>query len=346
MQHDCRLEPACTDAPSGRPSAGRFPPPRRWRLGLARLMLLAGGVAAITLFAGRAVAQDATPGTTDAAGTTQVADVPNSAWLLPFDSLADLEPVTWAIVIASVVAVTLIIQAFLRVRRDVILPQESTQQIEQFIQQRQFRELVEFTASDDSFVSRTLSPALKRAPNYLEMREALETGVAEETAEQFRRLEYINLIANIGPLLGLLGTVVGIMDAFLAMYRAEGAAEVSDLAQGISTALGTTMLGLILAVPCLIAYSILRNKADRLTQEGAELSEELLISMRAGPPQPQGGMQAQGAPQPQPQQAAQQQQARVVRPVPAGVAQQAQANQAPRGTEPPQAPQSPPVPAQ
>src|SRR5687767_8543865 len=226
--------------------------------------------------ASAAVAQDGT----SAAPASAEERVPGSAWLLPIIDLTKFEPVTWTLAICSVVAVTLIIQGFMRVRRAVILPPESIERIQELIGQKQYRELMEFTASDDSFVSRSLSPALKRAPNLAEMKEALEAGVAEETAEQFRKLDYINLLANIGPLLGLLGTVIGIMDAFLAMRRAGGQAEVSQLAAGISTALGTTLVGLCLAVPCLVAYSILRNRADRLTQEGAETSEELLLSMR------------------------------------------------------------------
>lgn len=218
--------------------------------------------------------QDGTP----AAAVEQ--EIPRSAWLLPFESLREGEPITWLIIVVSVVAVTLIIQGFLRVRRPVLLPQESNARIEQLILGRQYRELMEFTSTDDSFVSKALHPALKRAPNIADMREALETGIAEETSEQFRRLEYINILANIGPLLGLLGTVVGIMDAFLAMRRAGGTADVSVLSFGISTALGTTMLGLILAVPCLICYGILRNKADRLTQDGGELAEDFFQLMK------------------------------------------------------------------
>jgi biopolymer transport protein ExbB len=207
-------------------------------------------------------------------------EIPRSAWLLPFESLRDGEPITWIIVLTSVVAVTLIIQGFLRVRRPVLLPQETHSRIEQLILARQYRELMEFTQTDDGFVSRALNPALKRAPNIADMHDALETGIAEETSEEFRRLEYINILANVGPLLGLLGTVVGIMDAFLAMRRAGGTADVSVLSFGISTALGTTMLGLILAVPCLICYGILRNKADRLTQEGGELTESFFQLMK------------------------------------------------------------------
>ena len=249
-----------------------FPAMRRWLLlgGLSLALLLWACVPASAQDAGAspdnpAQAEERTPG---------------SPWLLPFDDLRRGEPVTWTIFLTSIVAVTLIVQGFIRVRRPVVLPEESLARIEELINQRQYKELIDFTEADDSFVSRSLHPALKRAPNYADMHEALEAGVAEETSEQFRRLEYINLIANVGPLLGLLGTVVGIMQAFLAMRQAGGAANVGDLAEGISTALGTTMLGLTLAIPCLVVYSILRNKADRLTQEGALLSEEFLLMIK------------------------------------------------------------------
>jgi biopolymer transport protein ExbB len=237
--------------------------------------LVVGG----SLAAARPVlAQDGAPAPADAAQEAE--KIPTTAWLLPFIDLTKWEPVTWTLAICSVIACTLIIQGFMRVRRAVLLPPESNQRIEQLILGRQYRELLEFTATDESFVSKSLHPALKRAPNINDMREALETGVAEQTSEQFRRLDYISLLANIGPLLGLLGTVIGIMEAFLAMRRAGGAAEVGALAAGISTALGTTLVGLCLAVPCLAFYTILRNKADRLTQEGAELAEDYFQMMK------------------------------------------------------------------
>ena len=125
--------------------------------------------------------------------------------MLPFNSLAEFEPVTITIVLCSVLAVTLIIQAVLRARRTVILPEESTAEIERLIAEKKFRDLVEFTDGDNSFVSQSLNPALKRAPSFSEMREALEAGVADRTSEEFRRLEYINILANVGPLLGCWG---------------------------------------------------------------------------------------------------------------------------------------------
>ena len=261
--------------------------PRGWIKTIAgsRVTRLGLILALLVLIGGPAFAQDAGGAATpaDAAAGGGADSIPGSAWLLPFESIFSWppEPISLVILLCSILAITLIIQAVLRARRAVLLPDESTAEVERLINERKYRELKDFTDADDSFVSQSLNPALKRAPSFSEMREALETGVADQTAEEFRRLEYINILANVGPLLGLLGTVIGIMDAFLEMRRAGGSADVGALAGGISTALGTTMLGLILAIPCLIAYGILRNKVDRLTTEGALLAEEFLLMIKS-----------------------------------------------------------------
>jgi biopolymer transport protein ExbB len=246
----------------------------RWlRLGLFLVLI-------VMLASSIANAQDAAGNGGAAGGGGGGEAIAPSPYLLPVQSLLAPEPISWIIVLCSVLAVTLIIQAIMRARRQALLPEESTAEIERLIDAKNYRELIDFTDADDSFVSRSLNLALKRAPSFSEMRESLEAGVSDETAEEFRRLEYINILANIGPLLGLLGTVIGIMDAFLEMQRAGGTADVGALAGGISTALGTTMLGLMLAIPCLVAYSVLRNKVDRLTTEGALLSEEFLLMIK------------------------------------------------------------------
>src|SRR5207253_7102619 len=105
-----------------------------------------------------------------------------------------------------------------------------------------------------------------------------------QTANQFRSIEHLNVIGNLGPLLGLLGTVLGMIEAFQAMNAAGGQANPADLAGGISKALAHTMLGLILAVPCLAAFGILRTTVDRLTTKAALVAEELLLMMRPSEP--------------------------------------------------------------
>jgi len=166
------------------------------------------------------------------------------------------------------------------------------------ITQKHFKELVEFTEADGSFISRALNAALKRAPHYNAMKEAMETALGEQTAEQFRRIEFLNIIGNLGPLLGLLGTVIGMIDAFSALHAAEGQANPADLALGISEALVNTMLGLMLAVPCLAAFGILRTMVDRLTVQGALESEEMLLLIKPVEARPAAVVRAGAVPQP------------------------------------------------
>jgi len=118
--------------------------------------------------------------------------------------LSHPDPVFFTIAGLSVAGLALIIQGFIKTRATVFMPETSTNAIREMISQRRYQELIDFTETDPSFVSKVLNPALKRAPSWVAMKETLETAVGEETAEQFRRIEYLNIIGNLGPLLGLL----------------------------------------------------------------------------------------------------------------------------------------------
>ncbi len=194
--------------------------------------------------------------------------------------LGHMDIVFFTIMICSVIGVTLIIKSLIHVRASVMLPDSSINAIREMVANRQFKELLEFTEKDQSFVSKALNPALKRAPSFSAMKEALETAIGEQTAEQFRKIEYLNILGNLGPLLGLLGTVLGMIDAFAALQAAKGAANPADLAGGISAALTHTFLGLMLAVPCLAAFGVLRTMVDRLTIRGSLIAEEILLSIK------------------------------------------------------------------
>jgi len=218
----------------------------------------------------------------------------------------DTDPVFWTIMFLSVAGLTLIIQGVIQNRASIFMPPQTTERIREMIAQRRFKDLIDFTETDPSFVSRALNPALKRAPSFSSMKEAMETAIGEQTAEQFRKIEYLNIIGNLGPLLGLLGTVLGMIDAFSAMEASGGVTTPTTLAGGIAKALCHTMLGLMLAVPCLAAFGVLRTVVDRLTVRGALMAEELLLMIKpaearpaaVGPARP--GMMPQPAPAPAP----------------------------------------------
>ena len=254
----------------------------RWRLRSLYLAAVAAGI----------VGYVATPPTADAAPAAPAADaadagsgaIASNPFLQLLNTVLGGDAISIVIVLLSVVAIALIIQSALRIRKQVLVPEESNDQIKQMIEAKRYKELLEFTEHDDSLVSRALHPALRRAPRFEAMKEALETAVAEESAEEFRKLEYINILAQIGPLLGLMGTVFGIMSAFTSLAGSGGSANPAELASGISVALGTTLLGLVLAVPCVVAYGIFRTRADRLTTEAALEADEFLLMMK-----PEGG---------------------------------------------------------
>jgi biopolymer transport protein ExbB len=213
--------------------------------------------------------------------------------------MANRDPVFFTIVGLSIWGMTLIIQGFLVNRPSIIMPQRTIETIREMIAQRRFKELIDFTESDPSFVSRALNPALKRAPSFNSMKEAMETAIGEQTADQFRKIEYLNIIGNLGPLLGLLGTVIGMIDAFLALNASGGNASPATLAFGISKALVHTMLGLLLAVPCLAAFGILRTLVDKYTVRASMIAEELLLMIKPVEARPAVGVMRPGA-QPQP----------------------------------------------
>ena len=206
--------------------------------------------------------------------------------------------VFFTIVILSIIGLTLIIQGFIKNRASVFMPEASTNHIRELIGQKKFKDLIEFTETDPSFISRALNPALKRAPSFSSMKEAMETAIGEQTAEQFRKIEYLNIIGNLGPLLGLLGTVLGMIEAFSALQAAGGNASPTELAGGISTALTHTFLGLFLAVPCLAAFGILRTMVDRLTVRGALVAEEMLLMVKPQESKPAAAAGAPGRPMP------------------------------------------------
>ena len=215
---------------------------------------------------------------TGAGGANAPADKPKQSLVQLI--FGHLDFVFFTIAALSIAGLTLIIQGFIKNRASVFMPETSTNQIRELISQRRFRELIDFTETDPSFVSKALNPALKRAPHFPQMKEAMETSIGEQTAERFRSIEYLNIIGNLGPLLGLLGTVLGMIDAFSTMQAKGGSTTPADLAGGVSIALTHTFLGLFLAIPCLAAFGILRTIVDRLTVRGALESEELLLMIK------------------------------------------------------------------
>ncbi|MEA1952287.1 MAG: MotA/TolQ/ExbB proton channel family protein, partial [Planctomycetota bacterium] len=128
---------------------------------------------------------------------------------------------------------------------------------------------------------------------------AVEDATADQSARLFRKIEYLSVIGNIAPMLGLLGTVIGMIFAFQQVAETQGAARAGDLAEGIYLALVTTVEGLIVAIPALATFAVFRNRVDQLVAEVAYSAQHTLVPLKRGyrqrgaatqpPPAPQSG---------------------------------------------------------
>ncbi len=111
---------------------------------------------------------------------------------------------------------------------------------------------------------------------------SLEQTADAETTRRLRLIEPLHVLGNVAPMVGLFGTVYGMILAFQTIVAAGGTPSPKMLAAGIGTALTTTFWGLIVAIPALSGYALLRNKIDALTSEADAVVEEIVTHFRPG----------------------------------------------------------------
>lgn len=119
-------------------------------------------------------------------------------------------------------------------------------------------------------VAQILRPMVERQEAGLtpaDARLAAEEAAIREAPRYGRRIGYLSMLANIATLTGLLGTIFGLQQSFSSLAVAEAAEKATLLAAGISQAMNTTAFGLIVAIPCLVAYTRLASLAARRTEE-------------------------------------------------------------------------------
>jgi biopolymer transport protein ExbB len=184
---------------------------------------------------------------------------------------------TVLLVLGSVVSLTVIFSVAFELRESRVLPRSTTNVLRDLVRSQRYDDLRDACISEDTFISRILLAALDQKGRSREaIREAAELAAAEESARCFRRLEVLNVIGNLGPLVGLAGTVWGMVIAFTSLGKAGGDATATSLSEGIAKALFHTLLGLLLAIPCLLMYGLYRPVVDRICMKGLAIASELV----------------------------------------------------------------------
>ncbi|MFA7238346.1 MAG: MotA/TolQ/ExbB proton channel family protein, partial [Phycisphaeraceae bacterium] len=195
--------------------------------------LLAGVLMMTLLFGGYAMAQDAAPAPAAPAPTVQAQQKGQSGAAMWFWSPGSLfgSAQIWLLIGMSIATVALIINFSLANRRLTIVPVDTVAELEGLLTDKKFREAIDAAGADPSIFGQMMHAALSEASNgYGAMERALEETGDLESTKRVRAMEWLNVMGAIGPMIGLFGTVYGMIVAFQSIVAAAGKPSPTDLA--------------------------------------------------------------------------------------------------------------------
>ena len=218
----------------------------------------------------KAVAQDdAAPAKADdAGGGGEKKEAPKQqesflAWMIRASGIFG-----FLILLVSFVMVAVIMMIGLQLRRDNYLPASFIEQFEQRLQAKDYQGAYEAAKGSDSFIGRILSAGMARlSRGFEEAEEGMQEVGEDETMAMEHKIGYLALIGSIAPMLGLLGTVQGMVLSFQVIANSTTSPKPAELADGIATALFTTLEGLVVAIPAIVFYALFKNRLARFLME-------------------------------------------------------------------------------
>jgi len=250
---------------------------------------------------------------TDILAQTGDADAGSTWW----DTIQAGGIIGYIIIGLSTIALALVIMHLVQIRRDALLPPDQIDTIENLLAQGRVAQALEYCYDPDadSYLTRIMGVGLTRyqksAFGAFEIKNAIEEAGEDQTARLYRSTDALGVIGSIAPLLGLLGTVLGMVGAFESLSRT-ATPNHEALASSISLALVTTLMGLILAIPCITLHRYFGNRIDAFASEASREIERLALHLEstgqsrpaaAAPPRPRPGTRpepAAGSAQPSP----------------------------------------------
>lgn len=205
------------------------------------------------------------------------------------DVIADGGIVGYVILGLSLLAVALIVKHLIQIRLEALSPQYAVDALADMLGKGKVDEAIAYCNNPDNscLLTSVIGSGLgryRRSPfGALELKPALEEAGQEQVARLARSTDGLALVASIAPMLGLLGTVVGINGAFGTIASADGFSRPDQLAGDISLALITTIMGLTLAIPATSAVTYFRNRIERLAADIAVTIDDLASVLEKGP---------------------------------------------------------------
>ena len=181
------------------------------------------------------------------------------------------------ILLLSIAAMALIIEHFMSINDEKLIPPDFVAALQSHIDEKKLQDAVTLCEASDNYISRIMQVGIAEIPyGYDAMVDAMATVGEEESIKLNQKIGYLSFIGMIAPMLGLLGTVTGMIISFNKIASATQGVDASKLAYGISQALVTTCMGLIVAIPCLFFHSFFQDKVTNIGLEAGAVCEELI----------------------------------------------------------------------
>lgn len=195
--------------------------------------------------------------------------------------IADSGFVGWVIVLLSVVALALIIEAYVSLKREKLAPPELIDEIQALFDEGQFQEAMQLCENEPTFLTRICGAGIAKIGHPFEVIQAALSEMGDEESVRLnQKLGWLAVVGAVAPMLGLLGTVQGMIIAFHQIAASGGQASPADLAGSISIALLTTLFGLMVAIPVISVMAYLRNRLVRSIIEVGAIVEDLFERFR------------------------------------------------------------------
>jgi len=168
--------------------------------------------------------------------------------------------------LVSIVFVTLAIMNWLAISRNAIVPQEMIEQFHAKLESKEYQEAFDIAKESDSVLGRVLAVGLvKMSTDVATAEQSINDTAEEEVMRLEHRVNYLGTVASVSPMLGLLGTVWGMIDAFNVI--AKGTPQAGRIADAIALALVTTQIALLIAIPALVLFEVFKNRLAQLVLE-------------------------------------------------------------------------------
>lgn len=189
-------------------------------------------------------------------------------------------PIGWIIIALSIVMLAMVIENYVTLNREKLAPPELIDEIQSLFDEGQYQEAMELCENEESLFTRICAAGIAKIGHPFEViQTSIEEMGDEEAVKMHQKVGWIAVLAAVAPMIGLLGTVSGMIGSFHTIATKANPTP-AELAGGIYTALLTTLFGLMVAIPATAAFSFLRNRLVRSTIEIGAIVEDLFERFR------------------------------------------------------------------